>query len=139
MAVAEQPAARATLGETKGQDKAEVAGSGSGNLTTPEGICMMFLAVVFDVIGIILNILFDLNIITDTAGIIVFGGWALFRKGDMSIILNKNKNNKAGAAEDILIYMAKKFGSTYLIKIIPFIGSLFSFWTYRVYKILTTE
>lgn len=110
-----------------------VSPRGGGGLTSPEAVIMLPFALFLDIIGIILNILLDLNIITDIIGMAIIGLWALNRSGDISMIMQRSKG-KSGTAAEITKQILKKFGTTFLIKIIPEVGSFFSFWTYRVYK-----
>ncbi|MFA6409898.1 MAG: hypothetical protein WCW01_06990, partial [Gammaproteobacteria bacterium] len=69
-------------GDAKGGGKtAAVAGAvskiASGNLTTPEGIIMLFLAIVFDLLGLIPIV----GTVTDILAGIGFGMWALSKEG----------------------------------------------------------
>ena len=102
-----------------------------GNLTGPEGILMLIIAVPLDLIGIIFFILsfFGIGIafsfITDIIGLIFIGGWLLIRTGSV-------KSTKG--AQEIAKKTLKRFGFTFLIELMPFLGGIAPSWTILVWK-----
>lgn len=118
-----------------GAKKNNQSDSDGGGITSPEGVLMLFVALFFDIIGIVLNICFDLNAISDAFAIVIIGIWFLSRTGDIKSSFSKGKGGEQNMElEDMIGKVLKKFGITYLIKIIPFVGSFLSLWTYRVWK-----
>jgi len=92
-----------------------------GNLTAPEGILMLCVAGLLDVIGFILFFLSWLGIddygILDILGAVIIGGWLYMRKGTAAA---------SGALKRFLI----AFG----IEAIPILGSISPSWIIIVWK-----
>lgn len=101
------------------------------NLTGPEGILMLMIAVPLDLAGIVLFILsfFGVGIafsfITDVIGLVVIGGWLLIRTGSV-------KSTKG--AQEIAKKTLKRFGFTTLAELVPFLGDVYPGWTILVWK-----
>jgi len=88
--------------------------TGGGNLTSPEGILMLCIAGVIDVISLIPVI----NIVSDVLGIIIIGGWLVITRPGEAL-------KKA----------TKRFLIACGIELIPVV-SMFPSWTWFVYKAL---
>lgn len=88
--------------------------SNSGNLTSPEGILMLSIAGIIDVISLIPII----NIVSDVLGIIIIGGWLVITRPGEAL-------KKA----------VKKFLIACGIELIPIV-SIAPSWTWFVYKTL---
>jgi hypothetical protein len=95
-----------------------------GNLTGPEGILMLCVAGILDMIGFILFLLSWLGIddygILDVLGMIIIGGWMFIRGGG----LNKN----------IIKRGIKRFILASAVEIVPFLGGIAPSWTILVWK-----
>lgn len=102
-----------------------------GQLTAPEGILMLCVAGLLDIIGLILLCLSWLGVddygILDIIGFFIIGGWLLIRTGTM-------RGTKG--AQQIAKKVAKKFGIAFIIELIPFVGSAAPSWTWCVYSVL---
>jgi len=85
-----------------------------GNLTSPEGILMLCIAVVIDVISLIPVI----NVISDVLGIVIIGGW---------IVVTRPGEAFKKAIKRLLIAAG--------IELIPIV-SIAPSWTWFVYKTL---
>lgn len=85
--------------ETSGEEEISVVGGGLFNLLTPEGVIMMPIAMILDLVGIIL-IFFALDDfgITDIVGTIIIGGWLFFRSGTVPSLPERAKQ-ETGKAE----------------------------------------
>ena len=100
--------------------------SANANLTSPEGILMLFVAIILDVIiGLPLLILSFFGIddygMLDIPGIIIIGSWMYFRKG-------------AGGAKEAAKKGLKRFLIALGIEAIPFLGNACPSWTIIVWK-----
>lgn len=101
-----------------------------GNLTSPEGVMLILVAIVLDSIGFLLFLLgtwfgFDDYGILDIIGFIIIGGWIFVRTGNIRGTSGAKKAlNRAG----------KRFGITFLVELCPFIGGLAPSWTILVWK-----
>ncbi|MCX6720862.1 MAG: hypothetical protein NTW11_03590 [Candidatus Staskawiczbacteria bacterium] len=87
----------------------------SGNLTSPEGVLMLTIAGIIDVISIIPVI----NVVSDILGIIIIGGWLLFTRTGEAI---------KRATVKLLIACG--------VELIPVV-SILPGWTWFVYSTLT--
>ena len=102
-----------------------------GNLTGPEGVLMLMIAVPLDLIGIILLILsffgvgIPLSFLLDILGMIIIGGWLLIRTGSI-----KSTRGAQNVARKVL----KRFGFTFLAELVPFLGDAYPGWTILVWK-----
>ncbi len=125
--------------QDEGDEDVSSQGEAQGGLTSPN-ILMFPVAMFFDILGLVLNIFFDLNIISDSIAIVIIGLWALNRTGDIAASFKKSNNKTGGANKDIVKKKLKHFRGTLGIKLIPEVGVIMSLfitpWTYRVYKIL---
>ena len=102
-------------------------GSDTGNLTSPEGILMLSIAIIFDAIGLFLFILsffgigIPLSWILDVFGMFIIGGWMYTRSGSVSGAVKKG---------------LKRFMIAFVIELVPFLGDISPSWTWLVYKTL---
>ena len=109
---------------------------GAMNLLSPEGLVMMSVAVVIDLIGLIIVCVgLDDFGITDIIGMIFIGSWMFFRSGAMPERKTPSKKSK-GAGKTAERNVLKRFGLTGLAELIPYLGAL-PWWTIMVYKELT--
>jgi len=128
---------------------------------SPEGVLMLFLAVLLDLIGIIcliLDLVFGigevLSYIPDGIGIIFFGAWIAFRsQGEKSrkeamkeVAEKKAEHRKAIEKRKKMLKKGVKkgakrglrFGLSALGEVIPFLGAL-PFWTILVFMELKND
>lgn len=95
-----------------------------GGLTGPEGILMLCVAVLLDLVGFLLFCVSWLGVddygILDVLGMIIIGGW-MFTRGSE---LNKNIMKKG----------LRNFGFATLVELVPFLGGIAPSWTILVYK-----
>lgn len=132
------PAKRSAKKQPSGKNKKEkrepivISDAEGGAITTPEGLIMLAIAVFFDLIGIILDLFFGLNFISDIFALSIIGSWVFIRGGGMQSFSKKGK--KGGVGKQIVGKIVKRFGLTYVIRLIPFIGCILNPWTYKVYK-----
>ncbi|KKP93811.1 MAG: hypothetical protein UR98_C0002G0050 [Parcubacteria group bacterium GW2011_GWA1_36_12] len=119
------------------QETEEIQESGGAmNLLSPEGLVMMSVAVVIDLIGLIIVCVgLDDFGITDIIGMIFIGSWMFFRSGAMPERKTPSKKSK-GAGKTAERNVLKRFGLTGLAELIPYLGAL-PWWTIMVYKELT--
>ena len=100
-----------------------------GNLTGPEGILMLCIAVLFDAIGFIIFLFSWTGVddygVLDIIGTVFIGGWLLIRTGSVK---------STQGAQDIAKKTAKRFGLAFLVELIPFIGGVAPSWTILVWK-----
>ena len=100
-----------------------------GNLTGPEGILLLCVAGLLDVIGFVFFLLSWLGAddygILDVIGLVIIGGWLLIRTGSV-------KSTKG--AQDVAKKTLKRFGFTFLVELIPFLGGIAPSWTILVWK-----
>lgn len=103
---------------------------------TPETIVMLPFALGLDIIGIVL-ICFGLDDfgITDIIGIMIIDSWLLYR-GDSRSGNTKGRQAAINKASDMVTKLFKgkqtKFLIPALLELIPYLGSLFPFWTISV-------
>lgn len=106
--------------EKSGSDN-ETEISGGGNLTGPEGILMLCVAGLLDIIGFMFFLLSWLGVddygILDIFGVIIIGGWLLIRKG------------QASTGKTL-----KRFLIAFGVEAIPIIGSASPSWIILVWK-----
>jgi hypothetical protein len=98
----------------------------SGNLASPEGVLMLGVAVILDSIGFAIFLLgtwvgIDDYGILDAIGLAIIGGWMVFRGG-----FDKNVAKKG----------LRRFITTTMVEICPFLGGASPTWTWFVYKTL---
>lgn len=114
----------------------EETATGKGSLFTLEGILMLSIAVVLDLIGLVLFILsfFGVGIppsfILDIAGLATIGTWTLIRSG------------KVGATRRTVGMFRKSLGRLglgFLGELIPFFGDIAFCWTLVVYLELKSK
>ncbi len=131
------------------------------SLLSPEGVLMLFLAGILDLIGVIcliLDLVFGigeiLSYIPDGIGILFFGGWLLMRsQGEKSKEEAKEEVTEKIAEHRRAIEKRKKmlkkgvkkgskrglrFGLSALGELIPFLGAL-PFWTIFVFLELKSD
>ena len=100
-----------------------------GSLTGPEGILLLCVAGLLDIVGFMFFLLSWLGIddygILDIIGLVIIGGWLLIRTGSV-------KSTKG--AQDIAKKTLKRFGFTFLVELIPFLGGISPSWTILVWK-----
>jgi len=113
--------------ETSASDSAGVGGSG-GNLTSPEGILMLSVAVLLDAVGLIIALAgtwfgIDDYGILDILGMLTIGGWMLLRGG-------------AGGAKEAAKKGLKRFLIASAVEVVPFLGGVAPSWTILVWKTL---
>lgn len=96
-----------------------------GALFSPEGVIMMFLAGILDLIGLII-LCFGLDDcgILDIIGLILIGGWMLSRYGRITV---------SKGAKKIGSKMLKQVGLSFLGELIPYFGNIAPCWTLAVY------
>jgi len=119
------------------------------NLLSPEGVIMMPLAIMLDLVGIIL-VCFGLDDfgILDIIGIPTIGAWVFFRTGltPSAPQSTGQKAEKVAKTAEKIEKIAIEAGKSNWLRpvlcgigeIIPYIGAL-PFWTYLVYKTLTSD
>ena len=113
---------------TGGEDSVEIksAEENSGNITSPEGILMLIVAGIIDGIGFIIFILgawfaIDDYGILDILGMIIIGGWMYLKSSSNSSAVKKG---------------LKRFITSSVVELIPFLGGASPSWTWLVYKTL---
>ena len=124
----------------------EPTGGNFGALTSPEGVVMLFMAVFFDLLSIIcavLIFLFGIGLLLSKIvyiiGLILFGGWALFRGSGALPTKKKGKGGKiTEVAKEKLGKFFKKHWKKLGAKLIPLIGDIIPYWTITVYEELTS-
>ncbi len=144
--------------ETFSEEETSMVGGGIFNLMTPEGIIMMGVAAVLDLIGLLL-ILFVLDDfwITDIVGTTIIGGWLFFRSGTTPSLPERAKKETEKEAEKAAAKAAKKAAEKTVQKAgakaaksgrwlkplllglsewVPYLGVI-PFWTILVYSELT--
>ncbi len=112
-------------------------------LLRPEGIAMMSLAGILDLIGLIcliLDIFFGVgeipSWISDGVGIIFVGGWMFFRAGRVEVPERVKRGVDKGLRK-LFRGKWKKFLTPVIGEVAPFVGAL-PFWTISVYFELTS-
>jgi hypothetical protein len=130
-------------------------------LTSPEGILMLCVAGLLDIIGLAIFILgtwfaIDDYGVLDIIGGVIMGCWMLLRysflgsEGGMKTEnleaskqaierglnkqLPKTKNTIKAPVKNLGKKAAKRFGLNFLLELIPFLGGLYPGWTMLVYK-----
>ncbi len=96
------------------------------NLTGPEGILLLCVAGLLDAMGFALFLLSWLGLddygILDIIGAVIIGGWLLIRTGPSK------------GTTDIARKTLKRFGFTFAIELVPFLGGISPSWTVLVWK-----
>ncbi len=101
-----------------------------GSLLTPEGILMMFLAIVIDLFGLVLFILSFLGVgvilsgVSDVLGLLFIGSWMFSRSGNITV---------TKGAKKLTTKLFKRLGLSFLGELIPFFGDIAPCWTLAVY------
>ena len=108
-----------------------------GALFSPEGAIMMLLAILIDTAGLIcliLTIVFGIgqviSLAMDIIGMVLIGGWMLFRYGQMT----GTKGAKKAVGK-----LLKRFGLSFLGELIPIFGDVAPCWTLAVYFTLKSS
>ena len=124
--------------ENEEESSEEIGGlTGTGNLFSPEGVIMMTVAVILDLVGIIL-LLFALDdfFITDIIGIIFISGWMYLRSSTMAVPEKMQERTQKGLAK-LFRGKWKKFLTPIIGEVIPYVGAL-PCWTLAVYYEITS-
>ena len=102
---------------------------------SPESVMMLSLAFAIDLAGFAL-LCFDLDDlgILDLIGIIIIGGWMIFKSGKI-----KKPTGKSGLLKKAFTDKYLKFLLTFGIEEIPYIGGLSFTWTAAVYFALIVQ
>lgn len=114
--------------DDKSEGQANFGGGGGGNyLTSPEGILMLTIAIMIDGIGFIIFLLGTWFAIDDYGsldifGMITIGGW---------MYLRSNSLNGAAIKKGF-----RRFITSSIIELVPFLGGASPSWTWLVYKTL---
>jgi len=114
-----------------------------GALFSPEGVIMMLLAILIDIAGLfclVLDLVLSLfgifgigtaiSSVLDVLGLILIGGWMLFRYGQMT---GTKGAKKAGGK------LLKRLGLSFLGELIPIFGDVAPCWTLAVYFTLKSS
>ena len=92
----------------------------------PEGILLLCVAGLLDSIGFVLFLFSWMGIddygILDIIGAVIIGGWLLMRTG------------ASKGTQDVAKKTLKRFGFTFAVELIPFIGGISPSWTILVWK-----
>lgn len=129
----------AEKGETEAESPEQISEPASemGALFSPEGVIMMFLAILIDTAGLfclVLTAVFGIGQIispvVDIIGMVLIGGWMLFRYGQMT---GTKGAKKAGGK------LLKRFGLSFLGELIPIFGDVAPCWTLAVYFTLKSK
>lgn len=111
--------------------------SESGALFSPEGAIMMLLAILIDTAGLIcliLTLIFGIgqaiSVAVDIIGMVLIGGWMLFRYGQMT---GTKGAKKVGGK------LLKRFGLSFLGELIPIFGDVAPCWILAVYFTLKSS
>ena len=125
--------------EQEGPDALQTAGGGIGALFSPEGVIMMPIAVILDLVGIIL-IIFALDdfFITDIIGIIFISAWMFIRSSTAAVPERMQKRTQTGVAKLFRGSKWKKFLTPIIGEVIPYVGAL-PCWTLAVYYEITSQ
>ena len=137
--------------EEEGEEEAEetpgeAAGRKISAITSPEGVLMLFVGGILDIlsiIGAILILAFGVGLIfakiVYIVGCVIVGAWAFFRSGALPAMPGKKGKGK----------IEKKAGRTFMNflkrqwpklggKVIPAIGDALPLWTWTIYSELTS-
>ena len=105
------------------------------SISSPEGLIMLSLAIIFDIWGLltfILDFVFGiglfLSFIPDFFGLLLFGGWMLFRTGHVTISKRAGKTFQKSGRK-----IFKRLGLAFIGETLPFFGDLAFCWTLAVY------
>ena len=107
---------------------------GAWDLISPEGVLMFFIAGVLDSVGLVFFVLsffgigIPLSFVLDILGFIIIGGWIFIRTGQI-----KTTKKTAEAAKKIAKKAGKRFGITFLVELIPFLGDISPSWLILVF------
>lgn len=115
----------------------EPTGGGMGALFSPEGVVMMTVAVILDLVGIIL-LLFALDdfFITDIVGILFITPWMFLRSSTVATPEKMQKKTQKGISK-LFRGKWKKFLTPIIGEVIPYVGA-FPCWTLAVYYEITS-
>jgi len=107
------------------------------SLLSPEGFTMLSIALLLDILSIICLILIValgvglvLGRVVYISGLIIIGGWQLFRSGNTPLSRNERKKIATTIAKTFF----KKHWKKLAIKAVPIIGDLLPLWTWTVYS-----
>ena len=110
-------------------------------LLSPEGVLMMSVGVLLDIlsiIGAILIIAFGVGLVfakvVYIVGFIIIGSWAFFRSGTLPIKGKERKKMVRGLANFLKRQWPKLAG-----KVVPVVGDCLPLWTWMVYSELTSS
>jgi hypothetical protein len=109
-------------------------GGGLSNLSSPEGILMMGVAITLDLVGLVINLcaLDDLGML-DIFGIIIICGWMLFRSQGKRVTASAKAQQKAQKwLTKLFRGKWSKFLTPIIGEIIPYVGAL-PCWTLAVF------
>ncbi len=123
--------------EQEGPDALQIAGGGISALFGPEGVVMMAIAIILDLVGIIL-ICFGLDdfFITDIIGIIFISTWMFLRSSTVAVPKKMQERTQKGVAK-LFRGKWKKFLTPIIGELIPYVGAL-PCWTLAVYYEITS-
>lgn len=115
----------------------EPTGGGIGALFGPEGVVMMSIAVILDLVGIII-LCFGLDDfgVTDAIGIIFISPWMFLRSSTLAVPGKMQQRTQKGLAK-LFRGKWKKFLTPIIGEIIPYVGAL-PCWTLAVYYEITS-
>ncbi len=115
----------------------EKEGGNLGSLASPEGVLMMFAALLLDCIGVFL-LIFGLDDfgVTDIIGIFLIGGWMYSRSGFIAMPKGAEKKAK-GWLRKLFRGKWKRYLTPILGEAIPYFGGIALCWTLAVYYELT--
>ncbi|KKP32716.1 MAG: hypothetical protein A2312_04005 [Candidatus Staskawiczbacteria bacterium RIFOXYB2_FULL_32_9] len=98
----------------------------SGEITSPEGVLMLMVAVILDGIGlIILCFALDDFWILDMTGLLTIGAWIFFRTGHVSATATAKKTGKK---------LLSRLGLGLIVELIPWFGGLCPSWVIIVWR-----
>jgi len=128
----EEPKEEPEAEEVKGRETGNI-----GNLFSPEGVIMLPLAVLLDLIGVILICLgLDDFFITDIVGILLIGGW-MFLRSQTIVVPERAKQKVEKGLKKLFRGKWSKFLTPIIGELIPYVGAL-PCWTLAVYYELTS-
>lgn len=124
--------------EQEESDALQATGSGIAALFGPEGMIMMPIAIILDLVGIIL-IIFGLDdfFITDIIGIIFISTWMFIRSGAVAVPERMQKRTQGRVANLFRGSKWRKFLTPVIGELIPYVGA-FPCWTLAVYYEITS-
>lgn len=113
---------------------------------------MLCVAAVLDGIGYVLLLLSFFGVddygILDIIGLVIFGGWLLMRTGSTQMLEQAKEKTKetaqqlgeksakkgGGAVENVAKKAGKRLGLSFLVELVPILGSLWPSWIILVYR-----